>query len=145
MFASLTDIQAWLGNNKITVDDAMSAKPNIEATRIIKGQLAGVFTPSMMLTWADPDNTPELIRSIAGRLTAAYIYKQLYSEETTEIPPYAQDLYNQAIAMLADIRSGAIVVLDVDDEPVTADGVNVLGFWPNDTTVPAFTMDQEFA
>jgi len=45
VFASVTDIQAWIQSDKIQVDDANSEKQNIEATRIIKGQLAGFFEP----------------------------------------------------------------------------------------------------
>jgi hypothetical protein len=144
MFASLTDIQAWLANDKVIVNDANSQKPNIEAMRIVKSQLSGVFSVTTLASWADPNTTPSLIRSIAGRLTAAYIYRERYSEETGEIPAYAQELYNEAISMLGDIKQGNIVVLDDSDNPLDAEGGLVLGFWPNDSA-PVFTMAQEFS
>src|SRR6476646_11110357 len=97
MFASKTDIQSWLMSDKIIVDDANSAKPNLDATRTIKGQLSGVFSSLTISSWADPTSTPEIIRSIAGRLTAAFMYRAIYSEENGEIPSYAQELYNEAI------------------------------------------------
>lgn len=144
MLASLSDIQSWLGDDKIIVTDAMAIKPELEAERLIRGQLAGVFTALTMTSWAAPDDTPELIRGIAGRLTAAFIYRSTYSEEQAEVPEYAQNLYNEAISLLKDIKSGAIVVLDPDNEPVGESG-DILSFWPDDTTTPKFTMDQEFA
>src|SRR6266849_5172931 len=109
MFASKTDIQAWLRQDKILVDDANSAKPNVEATRTIKGQLSGVFSVITLSSWADPTSTPDQIRSIAGRLAAAFLYREIYSEESAAIPAYAQELYNEAISMLQDIRSGNLV------------------------------------
>lgn len=144
MFASKTDIQAWLQNDKITVDDANSAKPNIEATRTVKGQLAGIFSPVTISSWATPATTPDIIRGIAGRLAAAYMYRSIYSEEDTSIPEYAQELYNEAISMLQEIRLGSIIVTDATEEPVDTTGSTLLGFWPNDDS-PVFTMDQEFA
>ena len=144
MFADNTDIQAWLESSKITVDDANSQKPNIEAERLIKGQLTGVFEPVVISSWADPASTPELIRSIAGRLAAAYMYYAIYSEESDAISPYAQWLYNGAIAMLTDVRTGALIVTDDSEEPIDVSGAELLSFWPSDNA-PKFTMDQEFA
>lgn len=144
MFASKTDIQSWLGNDKITVDDANSEKPNIDATRTIKGQLSGVFSSLTIASWADPATTPSIIRGIAGRLAAAFLYRKIYSEETGEIPAYAQELYNEAVGMLADIKLGNLTVTDDSDVPIDSTGSTLLGFWPNDDS-PVFTMDQEFA
>lgn len=144
MFASNTDIQSWLQNDKVTVDDTLAGKPNIDATRTIKGQLAGIFSPLTISSWADPASTPEIIRGIAGRLAAAFIYRKIYSEEDTSIPEYAQALYNEAISMLQDIRLGSLIVTDDTEEPVDTTGSTLLGFWPNDDS-PVFTMDQEFA
>lgn len=147
VFASLTDIQTWLEVNKIQVDDANSQKANIDATRIIKGQLAGFFEPVVIASWADPDSTPEIIRSIAGRLTASFMYSTIYSEETaSEVSPYAQLLYAQAMMQIAQIEAGTIVVVDDNGDPIDTTGSGLLSFWPDDTTTgPAFTMDGFFA
>ncbi len=145
MLASKTDIQAWLASDKILVDDNNSNKPNIEAERTIRGQLSGVFSVITLQSWADPNSTPAQIRSIAGRLAAAFLYRAIYSEESQNIPVYAQNLYNEAIGMLQDIRSGNLIVLDSSSNPVDTTGANVIGFWPDDTTSPKFTMDQIFA
>jgi hypothetical protein len=147
MFASKTDIQAWIQSDKITIDDANSEKANIEATRIIKGQLAGFFAPIVIASWADPDSTPELIRSIAGRLTAAFMHAVVYSEESDrEISAYSQWLYTQAMLMLTQILTGDSVVTDGDGVPIDTSGGGLLSFFPDDTApAPMFTVEQVFS
>lgn len=146
MFASKTDIQAWLQADKITVDDANSQKQNIEATRIVKGSLAGMFTPVVIASWADPSSTPELIRSVAGRLAAAFIHASVYSEESDrEISAYSQWLYDGAMFQIAQIISGALTVTDSGGEPVDTEGTGLLSFFPDDTTTPLFTVSQQFS
>jgi len=144
MFASISDIQNFLGDDKIIVTDANSSKANIEAERLIRGQLTGVFTTLTMSGWTSPDNTPDLIRGIAGRLAAAFIYRATYSEEQVEVPAYAQMLYNEAIAMLADIVDGTLTVVDDGGDPIDNTG-GILSFFPDDTTTPTFSMGQTFA
>jgi hypothetical protein len=144
MLASISDIQNFLGDDKIIVTDANSNKAGIEADRLIRGQLAGVFTPLTLSTWVDPETTPELIRGISGRLCAAFIYRATYSEEQEAVPEYAQVLYNEALMMLSDIKEGTLTVIDPGFEPIDSSG-SILSFWPDNTTSPAFTMDQTFA
>ena len=145
MFASNEDIQVWLKEGMITVNDALAAKPNIEAQRTIKGQLSGVFSALTISSWADPTTTPELIRSVAGRLAAAFLYRNLAESESDEVSPYAQELYNEAIIVLGQIRTGEITVTDSSNDPIDSTGVNLLSFYPDNTVAPKFTMDQEFA
>src|SRR5436305_6653619 len=111
MFASKTDIQAWLRSDRIIIDDANSQKPNVEANGIIVGRLAGFFSQLVITSWADPDTTPELIRGIAGRLAAAFLYQSYYSEESTDVLAYAQWLYNNAVLMLDQIIAGDLIVV----------------------------------
>jgi hypothetical protein len=146
ILAKLEDANAFL-DEKANMGDGDDDKLQIEANRIIKSMLFGVFTTATLANWSTPSDTPGLIRGIAGRLIAAYYYKEKYSEDTTDIPEYAQDLYNQAIGMLRDIRAGLLTVLDDTDTPVQDSGlgVNETWFWPNDTTDgPVFTMGMEF-
>lgn len=146
VFASKTDIQAWLQPDKIKVDDANSQKPNIEATRIVKGALAGMFAPIVIASWADPSTTPELIRGVTGRLAAAFLHARIYSEESDrEISAYSQWLYQQAMADLAAIVTGTLTVVDVDEIPIDTKGTGLLSFFPDDTTTPMFTIGREFA
>jgi|SRR5580765_204590 len=143
MFASKTDIQTWFRSDKIIVDDANSQKPNIEARRIIVGRLAGFFSQIVITSWADPETTPELIRGIAGRLAAAFLYQSFYSEEADDVLEYAQWLYNNAILMLDQIVEGVLTVVEVDESgPIDVTGAELVGFL---TTEPIFTMTQEFS
>lgn len=145
LYAGKTDIQAWLQPDKIVVDDANSGKPNIEATRIIKGQLTGFFAPVVVATWADPNSTPQLIRGIAGRLTASFMHATIYSEESDrEISQYSQWLYDGAMALIAQILAGTLVVTDDDGNPIDTTGSGLLSFFPDNTTVPLFTIDKAF-
>jgi hypothetical protein len=145
VFASKTDIQSWLRQDKILVDDANSGKPNIDATRIVKGQLAGLFEPIVIASWDGPDNTPELIRGVTGRLTAAFMHASIYSEESDrEISAYSQWLYDGAMFILAQILAGTMTVVDVDENPVDTTGAGLLSFFPDDSVLPVFTMDKEF-
>lgn len=146
MFASKTDIQAWIQSDKITVNDANSEKPNIEATRIVKGALVGMFTPVVVASWAGPDTTPELVRGVTGRLAAAFIHAGVYSEESDrEISAYSQWLYDGAMALLAQILAGTIAVLDDNGNPIDTEGAGLLSFFPDDTTTPMFTTEKFFA
>lgn len=145
LFASAVDVQAWINNDKIQVNDSNSQKQNLQATRIIKGQLTSIFDPIVLASWADPSTTPELIREIAGRLTAAFLYASIYSEESGgEVSAYAQWLYNGAIADLAQIVSGNLVVADDNGNPVDPAGSGLLSFFPDNTTVPLFTVGDVF-
>ena len=146
LFASKTDIQAYIRPDHIQVDDANSAKQNIEATRIVKGQLAGFFAPVVISSWADPSTTPDVIRGITGRLTAALLYASSFSEESGgEVSAYANWLYAGALAMINQILAGNLTVTDSDDNPIDSGGGGLLSFFPDDTTTPAFTMDQFFS
>lgn len=142
LLASLRDISKHLPNDKVQPNDANTSEWQIEADRIVKAKLSGVFSAVTLHSWNSPDNTPGLIRSIAGQLIAAYLYRSLYSEDATDIPEYAQTLYDGAIAQLDMIIDGSLTVLDADDVPVPkAEGGLVLGdldFFPNDAAPGPF-------
>jgi hypothetical protein len=146
--ASLDDVRKWIAEDKLSVDDVNSTGFEIQATRIIKSSLSGVFQASTLSSWNTPENTPAIIRGIAGELIAAYMYRQAYSEDDVNVPEYAQTLYNEAILQLREIRDGTLIVLGPDDEPVD---INTLAaspddFYPNDKAPgPYFKMEMEWA
>lgn len=148
LLASNEDINGFLPDDKLEATDANSSAFQVDAVQLIRGQLASSFTPTVLASWADPTSTPQLIRQIAARLIAAQIYKKAYSEERSQIPEYAQDLYNQAIEMLREIRAGNLIVLDTSGNPIATDslalGSDDLGV-NNSTDGPFFTMTQKFA
>jgi hypothetical protein len=147
LLASIQDINTWLPDDKLEATGPNTDKFQIEAWRLIRGQLASSFLPTTLASWTGPTTTPDQIRSIAGKLIAAYLYKKVYSEDSVEIPAYAQDLYNEAIADLIAIRMGSITVLDADDNPIedNLQGLGTADFYPNSSANgPYFTMDQTF-
>lgn len=147
ILASIADINGQLPpDSKARIDDADDGQYQIDAANVIRGNLAGTFKPTTLVSWTTPETTPPLIRSVAARLIAAKWYSSLYSEDDPTVAAYAQWLYNEAVAMLADIRDGTLTVLGVDDEVISESSLQ-LGpdtFWPNDTTNPIFSIGMEF-
>lgn len=145
--ASLQDINKWLTDHKVTATDTNTAQFQITATRMIKSALSGIFLPTTLFSWQTPDTTPGQIREIAGELVAAYLYRELYSEDEPGVPEYAQTLYNEATGLLNQIRTGSLVVLNDDDEPIEQNLLesSQADFWPNDTSDgPYFRMSDVF-
>ena len=142
--ASREDTQAHLPSDKLQIlpGNQEYSKAEIDTERVIKGELSGYFLPSTLALWADPNTTPAYIRAIAGRLTAAFYYRLRYAEDQRGDPEYAQVKYNEAMAMLTKVQTGAVVLVEVEEiEPTVA----VLRFYPDDDTPgPYFTMDKTF-
>jgi len=137
------DVQIHLPVDKLKVeeipDDLIKAKE--DADRIVRGYLAGVVASAVLGTWVIPATTPTIIRAIAGRFTAALIYRTRYSENSLNDPEFAQNKYNEAMAMLNKIISGELVIDGVD--PGTY--FDNTWFEPNANSIdPIFTMVSQF-
>jgi hypothetical protein len=137
------DVQIHLPVDKLKVeeipDDLIKAKE--DADRIVRGYLAGVVASAVLGTWVIPATTPTIIRAIAGRFTAALIYRTRYSENSLNDPEFAQNKYNEAMAMLNKIISGELVIDGVDP------GTDFDNTWfePNANSIdPIFTMVSQF-
>lgn len=141
--ASLDDINAHLPHDKLKVTEGNTQITliQVDVERSIKGYLSSVFSAATLAAWADPDTTPEYIRGCAGRLVAAMYYAQRTAEEVPDWDKtYAQFLYNSAMEMLQDVRSGTVILSEVNETAGTQFGEG--WFWPNSTTSePKFTMD----
>jgi len=138
-FVDDADVQIHLPVDKIRVeevpDDLARAKEDSE--RIIRGYLAGIIDAAVLALWADPETTPAQIRAIAGRLTAALLYRLRFSEQSLDDPEYAQTKYNEAMKMLQDIIAGNLIIDGITD---TTQFDNTY-FEPNDNSDdPKFTM-----
>ena len=147
--ASLDDVRHWLtfSDGKLSLEEVDTSGPQIEAQRLVKSLLSGTFTTAQLQSWANPDATPPLIRNVSGELVAAYIYRDAYSEDDPDVTKYAQQLYDEALAKIAEIRAGTLIVLDENDVPLTETALEMGAddFWPNDSTEgPYFTMGQQF-
>jgi hypothetical protein len=143
VFASLDDVNMHLPTDKLEITDPDLALFGLDADRIIRGYLAGVFLPATIASWNTPANTPELIRAIAGRFIAAFYYRERYSEDSLDDPVYAQNKYNEAMALLTGVINGTMTLVEVTEAPMGAQ-LTSDDFYPNDTaTGPFFTMDDQ--
>lgn len=147
ILASLADINTYLPPN-VQISNTVDLGLQVDAQRLIRGQLANSYSAATLIGWTTPDTTPELIRAVAGMLIASKFYARLLSQEDVDgIPGYALNLYNQAIATLIGIRSGTIILTDSDGNPIVSidTGPDPQGdMSPNDadTSGPQFTMSR---
>lgn len=145
MYASLDDVNRYLPTDKLEMSSPELALFGLDADRIIRGYMAGIFAPTTIALWTSPETTPELLRSIAGRLIAALWYKERYSEDSLEVPAYAQDLYNEAIAIINGIVSGSIILSDVVEVASTGERFTTDDFFPNAAEGnPMFSVNDHF-
>jgi hypothetical protein len=147
--ATLDDINKWLDRNKIELleADVDEAEFQLTAERIIKGFLSGTFTSATLATWVSAASTPDLIQEIAGKLIAALYYRKRYAEDVPELDNYAQGLYNEALGMLSQVKTGEVTLIDLTEGTVVtpASRLNADDFFPNDAAgEPIFSMDLEF-
>lgn len=139
------DINVHLPEDKLVADaEPLLDQIQEDIERIIRGNLAGSIDPAIMALWLTPDDTPALIRAIGGRLGAAFIYRRRYSEDSLDDPQYAQFKYDEAMAMIAGIKSGDLSLEEVPGELGLALTLDM--FYPNDpgTDPPKFSINSVF-
>ena len=145
MLANLDDINTFLPTDKLEAKDGDEriARHQTDVERVIKGYLSSTFTAATLAAWADPGTTPGFIRSIAGRLIAAFHYGRSYSEDLPDWDrTYPQRIYDEAMAMLELVRTGDVDLGIPDEEAGTQFGSNF--FYPGKDSEPVFTMDMRF-
>lgn len=152
--ATLDDINLWLPADKLVMTDLLDDPYQLDAERIIKGYLSTTYSATTLAGWSDPTvnqasqyYVPSIIRGIAGRFIASFYYGKQFSSESTDVPQYAQKLYDDAWDLLRKIQSGEIVLTDEADEmPDTGVRLSEADFYPNspDTDPPKFAMSREF-
>lgn len=143
ILASLDDINANLDNNVVEADGDNTDLIQISVARVVRGYLSRVLTNTVLTSWDSPENTPAIVREIAGMLIAAQHYFNVISAQSAVLPDdhFAQKLYDRAMALLNSIISGEITIEDV---PVSdTSSMNELDFWPVDDTDRAFTLGME--
>lgn len=146
-YANLADINVHLPTDKLVVTAETITPFELDAQRIIRGYVGGVIEASKLAAWVSPETTPELIRSISGRLIAAAFYAERFSENSTDVPAYGQNLYNVAIGYLMGIKSGSQVIVEVDGTTIDVSSTSLTNasFLPNDASAkPAFTREMIF-
>ena len=153
IMASLDDINAWLDSAAVDPDravveatDANTDLIQISVARIIRGYLGRAYDTFLLASWDTPDETPELIRTVAGMLIASQLYMDKISGQEYSIDDrhYAQILYDRAMLLLNGILEGTLTILDpitgLPIIPVASTSLTELDFWPIDDTDRAFTM-----
>jgi len=148
LYATLDDINAHLPveQGKAQIMDGQDDLLQIDAYRLIRGRLSGTFDITVINTWVNPANTPEQIRQIAGKIIAAKWYALLVAEDEADGSLFAQNLYNEAIAALNDIRNGTMTVIGIDGAELENSALIESSFWPNDTSPPpSFTVEENWA
>lgn len=135
-YAALSDVNVHLPDDKAQAQDADIINLNIDAQRLIKARLANTYELPVLAAWATPDDTPELIREIAGKLVAAKFYANLVAEDEADGSQFAQNLYDEAIATLEEIRQGLLTIIDPDGNPIDNLSFIEASFLPNNLTQP---------
>jgi phage gp36-like protein len=144
-FADLADINQHLPENSLAITDIIDDPWQTDAERIIRGYLSNVYSSATLASWTTPSNTPGLIRSIAGRLIAAWFYASKVAGEATEWNDYSDHKYKEAIGLLEQVQSGDLVLSEVSEVVTTGDSISSADFWPNDLEGSMFKIADEFA
>ena len=145
--ADIDDINQHLPSDRIALTDNTDEQLQIDAERVVKGYLSNVYSATTLASWNTPDETPGLIRSIAGRLIAAWFYANRVSGDVPQFAEYAKQKYDEAIKYLEQIRSGDITLTEVAEEVTVGERFTTEDFYPNDIDDPApfFSVGQTFA
>lgn len=144
------DINVFLAPNDIQVNAGDDVDEKNDAERIIRAYLAGRVDAVTMAGWTSPSLTPAIVRAIAGRMCAALRYRTRYAENTTEVNTYAKQLYDEAMALLNGVASGAIDIPDISGgATISTDQTLTRGnYYPNDEAPveeqPKFTWQRVF-
>lgn len=144
-FADLDDINGHLPDNILQITSQEEDPYQTDAERIIRGYLSNVYSAAELSSWTTPNQTPGLIRSIAGRLIAAWFYAAKVSGEVPDWNDYSDQKYKEAISLLERIQTGDLVLIEVDEETTVGDHITSADFWPNDLEGSKFSMDMDFA
>lgn len=163
---SIGEIQRWLDTQKLNLPAEIDEDLVQGLLEQVRAALAKRYDVNRMLTWTNPDNTPELIRNTISLLYAARMRKKLYAEEVDNLDRYAEEIENMGFDLLGGLLDGTLVLIDSDiddtyedpspsfypsdkqEAPVRAPGTNVGGpGWYSDEDYPdarRFTMGKVF-
>lgn len=143
ILASLDDINAEVDGVVIEADPNNTSLIQVSVARVIRAFLAPIVDRTVLYSWVSPSTTPEIIRTIAGKLIAAQLYMSKIAAQSSDIPNthIAQRLYNEAMALLNMVISGEIIIDNV--VVVTEGSLTLADFFPVDAKDRAFSMGME--
>jgi hypothetical protein len=146
MLADLDDINTFLPQDKLRASDGDDDinRFQIDVDRVIKGYLTSTYSATTLAAWDDPTTTPAYIRACAGRLIAAFFYRKKLSENNAASADlsYPQRIYNEAMEMLMEVRSGLVDLPEVTETAGTDFSEEF--FYPQDDTDISFTKAMRF-
>lgn len=133
---SLGEINQFLPHTKLDTDDHTDVR---ELEDTAKGQvfarLSGLYDTS---TWAGPDSTPVLVRSIISLLVAGRVYNRQFAEESADGNSYGQRRIDEAYMLLEGIIEGHY---DLDDASLVSP---TAGLPSVEESEPIFEMGRAF-
>src|SRR5687768_5769838 len=111
------DIQVHLPVDRLKLEDVPDSVTDaiLDAERVIKGRLSGVFAPTTLAGWTTPETTPNYIRAIAGRLAAALLYRVRWKGVSVGDPEAAQQTYLEGTDMLELVAAGAVTLPEIEE------------------------------
>lgn len=122
------EVQAWLDRSKIVVDSADYLDIELSERAIVYAKLstAGFDTS----TWTDESAAPDLVSKVIAMRVASWLYRRLYSEESTDGNPYADKLMEMSDQVLTSIATGTVDIPGQDTATVDTDPI----FYPTDAS-----------
>lgn len=121
------DAQAWAEGTKLPIEQLDPALLSQVEVRVV-ARLTAAF-PDDIATWASPETTPDIVKSVIAMLYVAWFYDRQYSEEQESLNDYAVLLRSQAEELITGILDGSIVIPGI--VVPTLDGP---AFYPDDAS-----------
>jgi len=147
ILASIDDINAELPSEDdspvIEATEENSDLIQVSVARVVRGYLSPVVDGVTLMSWDEPDATPDPVREAAAKFIASQLdfNYAARSSLTIEVRNFAQLLYDQAMAMLNGIIAGTILLGPT--VPTTTASLDIEDGFPIDDTDRAFTMSME--
>ena len=137
-FSNAADANVFLDGTTLLAVDGQIDDENSDAEALIRAYLTNRVPDTVIATWAmTPSITvPELVRDIAGRFVAAFLYRRNISGNDSAVDPYANQLYMEAQSLLEGIIDGTLVIPEVPPEILlNTNHLSEAMFYPNNTTI----------
>jgi hypothetical protein len=149
ILATLDDINANLPSDApepvVVATDENTSLLQISVARVVRGYLSGVLDRVTLASWTTPESTPETVSEVAAKLIAAQLYfnQSAKTSVTIDRDSFAQKLYDEAMAILNQIISGQIIVVDPTTDVVvtTTDSMSDLDYFPTDGSSRPFSIN----
>ena len=146
ILASTDDVNGNLDGEVIEATADNTVLIQLSVARVIRGYLAALVPTTTLMSWSEPELTPDIVREIAAKLIAAQLYFVMAARQSFQIDDnnYGQRLYDEAMKMLQDILDGVIVlppeVVPPGEGTMAMSG---LDYFPNSDADRAFEMGMQ--